>query len=255
MKNQLNGWFFYVNWRQLIMIIGSIIAKTGLLNHIKQQLMNRFKTLSVTLILIVFISQKGISQNRLYENPKFPGIARTHEVIAVLPFNATINLRPKQMAEISTEQLNKLSQDGGYGIQQSMYSWFLARKQRGGLIVDVQSPVETNAIMQRNNIDYLNMSSYTPQELAKILNVDAVIMGQFQSSKPMSEGASVALGLLVGFWGTTDKAVLNMFIYNGVDGETLFNYNRAISGSLGTNTDNLINRLMRKASRKVAYTK
>jgi hypothetical protein len=216
--------------------------------------MKRIKALIVILILMTLISEKGFSQNRLYENPKFPGIARTHKIIAVLPFNATVNLRPKQMEQITPSQMEKMSRDGGYNIQQSMYSWFLTRKQRGSLMVDVQSPAETNAIMEKNNIDYTTMSRFTPQQLAEILNVDAVIMGAFQSSKPMSEGASVALGLLVGFWGTTDKAVINMFIYNGADGETLFNYNRAINGSIGTNTDNLINKLMRKASRKVAYT-
>lgn len=216
--------------------------------------MKEIKALFVIFILMTFTYENGFSQNRLYENPKFPGLARTHKIIAVLPFNATVNLRPKQMEQITSSQLDKMSRDGGYNIQQSMYSWFLTRKQRGSLMVDVQSPAETNAIMEKNNIDYSTMSRFTPEQLAEILNVDAVIIGTFQSSKPMSEGAAVTLGLLVGFWGTTDKAVINIYIYNGADGETLFNYNRAVIGSIGTNTDNLINKLMRKVSRKVAYT-
>tara|TARA_B100000963_G_C22048467_1_gene418542 strand:- start:63 stop:515 length:453 start_codon:yes stop_codon:yes gene_type:complete len=142
----------------------------------------------------------------------------------------------------------------GYNIQESMYSWFLTRKGRGEMVVNVQNTVETNAILEKNGFEYNSISKYTPKELAGLLGVDAVIMGSFETSKPMSEGASIALGLLIGFWGSTDKAVLNMFIYNGEDGETLFNYNRAVNGSLGTNTDNLINRLMRKSSRKIAYT-
>ena len=194
------------------------------------------------------------AQNRLYEDPSFPAIARQHKIIAILPFDGTVSLRPKQMESLSEEQIQRMGKDEGYNIQQSMYSWFLTRRQRGEMTIDVQNPIETNALLEKSNTGYFALSTKTPRELAEILGVDAVIMGSFETSKPMSEGASVALGLLIGFWGNTDKAVMNMFIYNGEDGKTLFNYHRAINGSIGTNADNLINKLMRKSSRKIAYT-
>jgi len=212
------------------------------------------KIRSLIILGISLIAIQVSAQNRLYEDPDFPAIAKKHKLIAILPFDATVSLRPKQMEGMTTEQLNKLGENEGYNIQQSMYSWFLTRKQRGEMTVDVQNPIETNALLERNNTGYYTLNTKTPKELAQILGVDAVIMGKFETSKPMSEGASVALALLVGFWGNTDKAVLNMFIYNGEDGKTLFNYHRAINGSLGTNADNLINKLMRKSSRKIAYT-
>lgn len=215
--------------------------------------MNKIRIVTF-LILVLGIGVQAKAQNRLYQDPSFPAIAKKHNKIAILPFDATVSLRPKQMEGMTTEQLNKLGEDEGYNIQQSMYSWFLTRKQRGEMIVEVQNPIETNALLERNNAGYYSLNTKTPKELAEILGVDAVIMGKFETSKPMSEGASVALALLVGFWGNTDKAVLNMFIYNGEDGRTLFNYHRAINGSLGTNADNLINKLMRKSSRKIAYT-
>lgn len=71
----------------------------------------------------------------------------------------------------------------------------------------------------------------------------------------MSEGASVALGLLVGFYGTTNKAVMNIFIYNAMDNELLVNYHKAVSGSLGSSTEDLISIVLRKASRRISYTK
>ncbi|WP_286755376.1 hypothetical protein [Roseivirga sp. UBA838] len=215
--------------------------------------MTKFKVL-ITLVIFIFIINVSYAQNRLYEHPNFPQIAAKHQMIAILPFKATVNLRPKQMEQMTSEQLADMSKLEGYNIQESMYSWFLTRKGRGEMVVNVQNTVETNAILEKNGFEYNSISKYTPKELAGLLGVDAVIMGSFETSKPMSEGASIALGLLIGFWGSTDKAVLNMFIYNGEDGETLFNYNRAVNGSLGTNTDNLINRLMRKSSRKIAYT-
>ena len=80
-------------------------------------------------------------------------------------------------------------------------------------------------------------------------------MGTFETNKPMSEAASVALGLLVGFRGNTNEAILNLSIFDRKGGDLLVNYNKAVSGSMGSSTENLINVLMRKASRRIAYTK
>ncbi len=100
-----------------------------------------------------------------------------------------------------------------------------------------------------------SLTKYTPDEIARIVGVDAIISGKFETNKPMSEGASVALGLLVGYYGTTNKAVINLFIHNAIDGQLLVNYNKAVSGSIGSSTEDLINTLMRKASRRISYTK
>ena len=80
-------------------------------------------------------------------------------------------------------------------------------------------------------------------------------MGDLNTNKPMSERASVALGLLIGFWGTTNTAIVNMFIYYGSDGQLLINYNKKVRGSLRSTPDDLVNIIMRKASRRIAYTK
>lgn len=58
-------------------------------------------------------------------------------------------------------------------------------------------------------------------------------MGTYETNKPMSEGASVALGLLIGFWGTTSSATINMSIYNAADGEILVNYNKKLEVASG----------------------
>lgn len=97
--------------------------------------------------------------------------------------------------------------------------------------------------------------AYTPQELAEILEVDAVIMVTLTTNKPMSEGASFALSLLFGFGGSTNRATLNLYIYNGEDNVTHCNYRKTVSGSLGSSTENLVNTLMRKRTRKISYTK
>ncbi|HKJ42057.1 MAG TPA: hypothetical protein VKA27_08170 [Sunxiuqinia sp.] len=209
----------------------------------------------IVTLMISFFSITLYAQTHLYENPNFDEISKNHHVIAIMPFKTTVSLRPKQMKNIKPEQLNRMEKSEGESVQSAMYSWFLKRQKRGKLRVQVQDISTTNALLKRHNITYENMDEKTPAEIAKVLGVDAVISGKFETSKPMSEGASVALGLLVGFWGRTNKATMNLFIHNGVDGQLLINYNKGVSGSIGSSTDDLVNILMRKASRRVSYAK
>lgn len=206
-------------------------------------------------IFICLIGFSTLSQTRLYENPKFDEIAKGHKIIGIIPFKATVTLRPKQMREMTQEQLDRMEKSEGENIQSAMYSWFVEREKRGSLTVKVQNPPTTNAKLKNAGITIENYEEKTPKELAKILEVDAIIMGTFKTNKPMSEGASVALGLLIGSFGSTNEAVINLFIYNAEDGEVLCNYIKGVSGSIGSSTEDLINKLMRKASRRIAYTK
>lgn len=196
------------------------------------------------------------AQTNLYENPDFDNIAKSHKIIAVVPFKTQVKLRPKQMKDMTSEQLGRIERSEGESIQTAMYSWFLKRKKRGDLkSLEVQDPRVTSAKLKKKEIDYENIMDFTPQELAEILEVDAVISGEFETNKPMSDGASIVLGALFGFFGSTNSATINMSVHNAADGILLWNYNKKVSGSIGSNTEDLINILMRKASRRLAYTK
>lgn len=212
------------------------------------------KKLLLFAILIVTFS-KTISQTHLYEHPQFDSIAKNHKSIAIIPFKTQVKLRPKKIKEITEEQLANLEKSEAFGLQSGMHSWFLKRKKRGKLNIEVQQPTRTNAILKKAEITYENIEDQLPEDLAKILDVDAVITGTFETNKPMSEGASVALGLFIGFWGSTNNAIVNMNVNNGLDGVLLWNYNKKVKGSIGSSPEDLVNILMRKASRRLSYTK
>jgi hypothetical protein len=211
---------------------------------------------SFLITILLGISLFTVAQTNLYENPDFDKIAESHKIIAIVPFKTQVKLRPKQMKDMTGEQLQRLEKAEGEGIQTAMYSWFLKRKKRGDLqTLEIQDPKVTTAMLKRNEISYDNITDFTPQELAKFLEVDAVISGEYETNKPMSEGAAVVLGALVGFFGATNNAVVNMSVHNAADGVLLWNYNKKVSGSIGSSSEDLINILMRKASRRLAYTK
>lgn len=210
---------------------------------------------------MIFVALLGIltfpvlGQTSLYTHPDFDAIAESHKIIGIVPFDATVKLRPKDMKDISTEQLERMELAEGEGIQSAMYAWFLRRDKQGKLHVKVQDPATTIAKLKQAGIEIADIPDHTPQELCQLLGVDALISGTLSTDKPMSEGASAALGVLLGVWGSTNSALVNMFVHNAADGEVLVNYHKRVQGSLGSNNDQLINVLMRKASRRIAYTK
>ena len=217
---------------------------------------SNMKKITQFLFLMAFLSGFiAQAQTHLYENPKFDELAKDHKNIAILPFKTKIELRPKQMEKLESGQLEEMQKSEAESLQEAMHSWFLKRKKRGTLAIDVQQPSRTRTLLLKQNINSENIDAFTPEELAQILEVDAIISGTYETNKPMSEGASIALGLLIGVWGRTNSAVVNMNINNSGDGELLWNYNKKVSGSFGSNSDDLINVLMRKASRRLAYTK
>ena len=209
----------------------------------------------IFLIVLLSFQVLGFSQTNFYEDPRFPALAATHETIAILPFDATVTLRPRQMKDISPEQLERMEIAEGEGIQGAMHSWFLKRKKRGSLKVDVQAPNVTRAKLLKAGVTPEMLPAYEPQEICEILGVDAIIMGTFETNKPMSQGAAIALGVLFGVGGSTEKAVVNLSIYEGENGELMCSYLKNLNGGLGSSSEDLINVLMRKASRRIAYTK
>ena len=125
---------------------------------------------------------------------------------------------------------------------------------RGEFNGEIQNPTRTNALLTKEGIDIHDVAAYTPEELGKILGVDCVIMGSFETSKPMSGAAALGVALVFGFGGATQSATCNLDFYDTRDGELVVNYLKQIKGGLGSNSQDLINILMRKVTRRSPYT-
>ena len=159
------------------------------------------------------------------------------------------------MKKITEDELREMELKEGLAIQSALHSWFLKRKKQKKTDKNVQDPNRTNALLKKNNITSATIIEYTPEELAAMLNVDAVISGVLKTNKPMSEGASVALGLVFGFFGSTNSGTMEMSVNDGKSGGLMWKYSKKLNRSLGSDTDTVINALMRKASRRLTYMK
>lgn len=207
-----------------------------------------------TLLIFLLISTYSISQTKLYVHPDGDNYAKNTQTIALLPLNVQVKLRPKQLKDFTSEQIEEMEKNESLDIQKGMHSWFLTRKKRGEFSKSIQTPQRTNALLKKAGIDIHTTSDYLPSELGKILGVDCVVTGSFETSKPMSDAASIAIGALFGAFGSTSSAVCNIDFYDTRDDELVVNYLKKINGSLGSDSQDLINILMRKVTRRIPYT-
>lgn len=207
------------------------------------------------IILSLLFTSLVFSQTKLYVHPDADTYVANTKTIAILPMKVQVKLRPKELKDFTPEQIVEMGKNESLDIQKGMYTWFLTRKKRGTLLVDVQNPSRTNALLKKNGIDIHSYDEYLPSELGKILGVETIITGNYETSKPMSNGAAIGLAVLTGGMFATNSATMNMDFMSTTDDELVVNYLKKIKGSLGSDAQDLINVLMRKVSRRIPYTK
>jgi len=99
------------------------------------------------------------------------------------------------------------------------------------------------------------MPTMTMEELAQVLGVDGIVSGTFESTQPFSNGAAIAMTMVVGFSGSTNTGKLSINIHDGKTSELLWKYDKSLSRGLGSDTGSIITVIMRKASRQFPYSK
>ena len=204
---------------------------------------------SILMVSLVLGTPLMAQTKAIYTSPDFESIAGHERILAIIPFDASIHLRPREMKNITPDQLKEMQLKEGKDLQSALESYFLKKR----LNVSLQSTEQTNAILIKNHIYPDSLDAYTTSDLCRILNVDGIISGSLTSDKPMSEGASIALGALVGFYGATNSGNCTISVNDGKTGALVWKYEKALSRGLGSNINSLINTIMRKASRKFPY--
>jgi hypothetical protein len=213
----------------------------------------RFSTLGVTVLASVSLLLSACGPT-IYLAQDFRSYAPKHKTVAILPADVTMQLRPNQARNTTAAQQHDMEYKSSIDFQERIYAWLLRRGQQRGYTVQFQDVRQTDARLRETNIPYNELRTHTPQELAKILGVDAVLSTSVRTTKPMSDGAAVAVGLLVGAWGATNQANITVNINEADAGKLLWKYDFLASGSVFSSTENIVDALMRNASKKFPYT-
>ena len=185
----------------------------------------------------------------IYKADNFEANKSKIKTLAIIPFDISIDTKrlPKG---VTMESLKQSEEKTGRSMQNSVYSWFLRR--HTDYTTQFQDIDKTNAILKKNNINYDDLTSTDKGELCKLLGVDGIVSGRATMSKPMSEGGAIALGVLVGAWGATNKTDVTISVHDKA-ANLQWKYDYQASGSVGSSTENLTNALMRNASKKFPY--
>jgi hypothetical protein len=208
--------------------------------------------LSIIILGVLFFMLQGCAT--IYVSPEFESARQTHKTIALIPFEVTIDAKqiPKDM---SREVVRELENDEAVVFQQQLFTQFLQRQMKGEYTVEIQDIDKTNRLLNQAGINLDNLGSVSKEDIARTLEVDAVISGSIRRTRPMSTGTAVALGLLVGVWGPTNKVDVTLNIHESQYGKLLWQYEHQASGSVGSSSEGLARSLMKGVSKKFPYKK
>lgn len=208
-------------------------------------------TKKISFLLTFFVLTFSFAQKNIYENRRFDELAENHEVLAIIPFITNLDLEQ----EIGTNELKQLEQKEGYAVQNALETYFSQRKKRKKFNVDFQNVEDTNAILNQNSISYDNLDIFTTSQLCEILKVDGIISGTLSLNILLSEGVPTDFNILDFFIGDADYGRIGVKVSDGGTGKLLWKYEKAITKKTGKNTVELIDKMMKLASRKFPYDK
>lgn len=100
------------------------------------------------------------------------------------------------------------------------------------------------------------LGEFTKDEIAKALNVDAVIAGKYEAEQSKSEAGAIVTTVLFGGMGSkTGSGALTLMVNDGLSGDLLWTFFKSMNDDVFSSSDELIDRMMRKVSRNFPYTK
>ncbi|MNR35842.1 hypothetical protein D3C85_1537110 [compost metagenome] len=100
------------------------------------------------------------------------------------------------------------------------------------------------------------LGEFTKDEIAKALNVDAVIAGKYEAEQSKSEAGAIVTTVLFGGMGSkTGSGALTMMVNDGPTGDLLWRFFKSMNDDVFSSSDELIDRMMRKVSRNFPYSK
>jgi len=199
---------------------------------------------SIFLLLVAAFMLQSCA--KIFYAPDARSLAQNQKIIAIAPPKVSIAARKNIDGAALIEQQKTES----VNFQREMYSWMLKRKMQGTISVEIQDVETTIALLTKAGVNEGKV--FTPDDMCQILGVDGILTSNYSLSKPMSEGAAIAVALLVGVWGPTNEATVSLSIHDSGTKKMIWNFDHKLSSSLGTPAK-LVDALMRQASRKMPY--
>lgn len=208
--------------------------------------------LLILLTVSVSINAQYEGSKQMFSAPDLKESISTHKTVAIIPLKASIYYKkmPKGMdAEMVINEEKKM----GYDMQGGMYTYLL--RKADNYSVGFQEIERTNVLLKKAGF-VEKRDEFLPEDLCKILNVDAVIIANYAWSKTGSEAGAIAKSLIFGgIGGGVASGTLTMQIYEAKEGKLLWRFNKEMNEGAFSSANELMERMMRKVSRNFPYEK
>jgi hypothetical protein len=226
--------------------------------------MRTFVLLTISVILLASCS----SSRNVFKSSDFESQASAHKKIAVLP------IRVVQTGWVgkneSAESIRAANDAWGARFQETLLSYIVSQagRKKKGPLVTFQGAPQTNNLLKSAGLDIESAYSKSPDELARLLGVDAVILTTLDKKKNVSDGVATAIGAgrdllqvlgrsgagnaVLGDFNATDIN-MNSTLYDARDGHMLWKTYREGGEDLPKNVDDLVRYYSNWIAKKLPY--
>lgn len=221
--------------------------------------------MKIFLLSLLTISFLSCANRAVYKSPDLEAQSLQHQNIAILPVKITQTGHvPKNVTE---EEIIIANEKWSYIFQESLHSYILKQTSRNkkGQVVAFQALQKTNAILKENGLTTEDLYSKSPEDLAELLQVDAVLMTTLDKDKNFSDG--VAYGLAAGRtalnvltrsavglpWINSSDIKMNCYLYDAGDSKLLWKTYRTGGTDLPSNVDGVIDYFSNWIAKKLPY--
>ncbi len=131
-----------------------------------------------------------------YRSSDFVPKTQSHQTIAVLPFEMVF--QGKAPANWTAQQIWQIEQEESLAFQSALHDFLLRRSgpdRRARIYIDIQPVQTTNGILADHDIGIVESWSLPAEELAEILEVDAVVRTSVWKTRYLSDLASLGIDL------------------------------------------------------------
>jgi hypothetical protein len=227
------------------------------------------KIICTTLVALSFVFVLNGQSKEIYTHPEFDSLALDHTQLAILPFKVMLRLRVKEAKKLEPEDLERLEKIEGEAVQTALQTYFLKQKGLDSFKVSFQDINKTNSLLAQAGWTDDSLRLKTKRQICRLLQVDGIISGTAMTYRLLSDEVTIALNVL-GYsaaaitnflggnisWdgtGPTNTGNCTINIHEAKGGKLLWRYEKELSRGLGSNTNTIINAMMRKASKEFPY--
>ena len=201
--------------------------------------------LCVSFLLII----NGCSMPTVYLAPSGQQIANQHEILGIVLPSITIKKGRKKNPKELLKQQVKIGEE----FQEEIYEYFLKRKSRSQMVIDVQNIDSTNIILSKNQI---NLSETTTDILCELLNVDAVIYSEFVVPKSQSFFTSLLSSMIYDSYSPDTEINMSLSIKDCNEKTLIWKYDDEESaGIIFSSQKWIVKSLLKNATREMPYYK